>query len=169
MGVEDWNFRQRPSGLWRRLLRIPVVMYHARLGFLFGERLLLLTHIGRSSGRRYETPVEVVVHDRETHELIVCSGTGPNADWYRNIRRRPAEQVQVRNDRWQPRQRLLDQHEAAERFAHYEALHPRTAGRLLRSMGNSYDGSDAGRFEMMAAMPMVAFSDLESGASAVRA
>lgn len=53
----------------------------------------------------------------------------------------------------------MSQQEAAERFADYERRHPRAAARLLKSMGNSYDGTDSGRFQMMAPMPIVAFSD----------
>lgn len=159
MGVRDWNFKQKPSGLWKRLLRSPVYLFRARLGFLFGERLLLISHVGRASGRRFETPVEVVEHDRGANEYIVCSGTGPRADWYLNIVAHPTEQVQVGNRRWHPRQRSLSQQEAAGRFAHYEHGQPRPAARLLKSMGNSYDGTDGGRFEMIAQMPMIAFSD----------
>lgn len=91
-------------------------------------------------------------------KYLVCSGTGPDADWYRNLCAQPAAAVQVRNRRWHPTKRLLDPDEAAERFAMYETAHPKTAARLLRSMGNSYDGTDEGRREMIVDMPMVAFS-----------
>ncbi|GGN11590.1 nitroreductase [Actinoplanes campanulatus] len=144
--------------MWKRLLRLPVHLYRARLGFIMGERILLLTHRGRVSGRVFQTPVEVVEHDQETDEYIICSGTGPHADWYRNITEQPAEQVQVRNRRWRPHQRMLDGREAAQRFARYEKRHPRTARRLLTSMGKGYDGTENGRAAMMASMPMVAFS-----------
>jgi hypothetical protein len=53
---------------------------------------------------------------------------------------------------------MLDDAEAAQCFARYEDAHPRTARRLLATMGNSYDGTDDGRVAMMADMPMVAFS-----------
>ena len=162
MNLGNWNFRQKPTGMWKRLLRLPVYLYRARLGFLLGDRLLLLTHRGRVSSTPYQTTIEVVVHDRDYGEYIVCSGTGPDADWYCNVAASPAEYVQVGSRRWRPRQRFLDRVEAAERFADYERRHPRTARRLLASMGNSYDGSDVGRVEMMAEMPMVAFTDRPS-------
>lgn len=156
---DSFSFRQKPAGAFRRLLRLPVPMFHGKLGWLFGDRILLLTHQGGTSGRRYETPVEVVEHDDDTGEYVVSSGTGPTADWYRNLRAHPALAVQVRNRSWVPAQRFLDDEEAARRFARYEARHPRTARRLLDAMGNRYDGTDAGRVAMMADMPMVAFSD----------
>jgi deazaflavin-dependent oxidoreductase (nitroreductase family) len=141
------------------VLGIPAHLYRWHLGFLFGDHLLLLTHRGRRSGRVFRTVVEVVQHDQETHEYFVCSGTGPNADWYCNVRVAPLVAVQVGNRRWVPNHRFLDDEEAARRFARYEADHPRAAPFLLESMGNSYDGTDAGRVAMMARMPMVAFSD----------
>ncbi len=145
--------------MFRRVLRIPMYLYLWKLGFLFGDRLVLLTNRGRRSGRVFQTPVEVVQHDPKTHEYVVCSGTGPQADWFRNLKAEPVLEIQVRNRRWVPQQRFLDNAEAARRFAGYERDHPGTARRLLASMGNSYDGTDEGRVAMMAKMPMVAFSD----------
>ncbi|MCB0964581.1 MAG: nitroreductase family deazaflavin-dependent oxidoreductase, partial [Acidimicrobiales bacterium] len=113
MELGSWNFREKPRGLWRRVLHLPVHLFRWRLGWLLGDRFLLLTHQGRRSGARYQTPIEVVVHDRDAGEYLVCSGTGPRADWYRNLQAHPALEVQVRNRAWTPRQRLLTQDEAA--------------------------------------------------------
>ena len=162
----SWNFKEKPTGLWRHVLRIPTHLYHWHLGFLMGGRFILIDNTGRISGRAYQTPVEVVLHDTDRGEYIVCSGTGPEADWYRNLAANPASDVQVKNERWQPAQRMLTQREASDCFMGYEDAHPKAARRLLKSMGNSYDGTDEGRFTMMAEMPMVAFSDrrqLKSG------
>jgi len=154
----SWNMKEKPTGLWRHVLRIPIHLYHWRLGFLMGGRFILIDHVGRKSGKLYQTPVEVVRHDTVSGEYIVCSGTGPNADWYRNLTAKPADAVQVRNERWQPTQRMLTQQEASDYFEGYENEHPKAAKRLLKSMGKDYDGTDEGRFAMAAEMPMIAFS-----------
>jgi deazaflavin-dependent oxidoreductase (nitroreductase family) len=159
---DQFSFRQKPTGLFKWILHVPVYLFKLGLGFLMGDRFVLLTHEGRKSGRTYQTPLEVVQHDEVSGEYIVSSGTGPNADWYRNIAAKPATRIQVRNESWVPTQRLLDYTEAASRFKRYEQEHPKTAFRLLQSMGNSYDGTDEGRREMMADMPMVAFSALDT-------
>jgi deazaflavin-dependent oxidoreductase (nitroreductase family) len=161
---DSWSFRQRPSGIFKHVLRLPVTLFRWRLGFLFGDRLILITHRGRRTGRALQTVVEVVEHDGVSGEYVVCSGTGPEADWYRNLRSASAIAVQVGNRTWIPVQSFLDGDEAAARFARYEQAHPRTARRLLESMGNAYDGTDAGRVAMMARMPMVAFSDSRTSA-----
>ena len=156
---DSFSFRQKPSGAFKHILGLPVHLYRWKLGFLLGDRFLLVTHRGRKSGHRYQTPVEVVDHDEAAGLYVICSGTGPGADWYQNLRAEPATSIQVRNRTWVPDQHLLDDDEAANRFAAYEAAHPKAARRLLASMGNSYDGTEPGRIAMMADMPMIAFSD----------
>ena len=119
----------------------------------------MITHVGRKSGTTFHTPLEVVEHDTNTAEYIVCSGTGPNADWYRNITAQPVASIQVKNRIWTPDQRFLDSAEASERFADYERRHPKAASTLLKSMGEAYDGTDSDRVRMMQNIPMVAFSE----------
>ena len=43
----------------RTLYRVPTYLYEHDLGWLFGRRFLCLTHVGRRSGRRYRTVIEV--------------------------------------------------------------------------------------------------------------
>ncbi len=59
----------------RWLVRAPIWLLHARLGFLMGSRLLMLEHIGRRSGRRRHVVLEVV--DRPAPgRYVVASGFG---------------------------------------------------------------------------------------------
>lgn len=153
------NFRQKPTGMFKWFLKAPGLIFRAELGFLFGERFLLIKHVGRNSGTIFHTPLEVVVHDADRGEYFVCSGTGPNADWYRNIAARPAISVQVKNRVWMPSQRFLEPEEAANRFADYEQRHPRAASKLLESMGQTHDGTNTDKVRMMRNIPMVAFSE----------
>ncbi|MFL5517182.1 MAG: nitroreductase family deazaflavin-dependent oxidoreductase, partial [Gemmatimonadales bacterium] len=52
----------RPPRLVRRLLHSPTRLYDWHLGWLLGHRFLRLHHVGRRSGRRYESVLEVVGH-----------------------------------------------------------------------------------------------------------
>ena len=90
-----FDFRQKPTGVFKWFLKTPGLLFRAKLGFLFGERILMITHVGRNSGTTFHTPLEVVVHDTASAGYIVCSGNGPGADWHRNILARPASSVQV--------------------------------------------------------------------------
>ena len=68
-----------------RASRVANLIYDRHLGWLLGHRILRLTHVGRRSGRRYRTVLEVVGRDRCGSEFFVVSGFGPRADWLRNL------------------------------------------------------------------------------------
>jgi len=149
----NFNLRQKPSGLFKRVLHAPVWLFRARLGFLFGKRIVMLEHIGRRSGKLRKTPLEVVQRDGDS--FVLCSGTGPNADWYRNLRSAPAAGLWIGSTRHEVEQRFLEDSEAATVFAGYEEAHPKAAARLTEIMGVSHDGTHQSRMEMVANIPMV--------------
>lgn len=60
------------------LVRAPIWIYRARLGFLFGRRLLMLEHLGRGSGRRRYVVLEIVDHPA-AGSYVVISGFGTRA------------------------------------------------------------------------------------------
>lgn len=146
----------RPRGLKRWFFHVPTYLYRARLGFLLGHRFLMIEHRGRRSGELHRTVVEVA--GRLDDEWVVTSGYGPRADWYRNLRAGGIAAVWIGSRRHGAAVRFLDSTEAAAVFAAYEAAHPRTARALMDEMGVDHDGTDEGRVEMMASIPMVAFT-----------
>ncbi len=154
----EFNFKQKPTGFFKWFLHAPTWVFRSRLGFVFGKRFLMIEHRGRKSGHLYRTVLEVAGRNPEAGEWIVTSGTGPNADWYRNIGAGGVDAVWIGSRRYQADVRFLEAPEAAEVMKRYEAEHPKTAAKLMESMGVSYDGTDEGRVEMMSQIPMVAFA-----------
>ncbi|WP_019971251.1 nitroreductase family deazaflavin-dependent oxidoreductase [Mycobacterium sp. 141] len=76
----------------RRLVRAPIWVYRMRAGALLGSRVLMLEHIGRTSGRRRYAVLEVV--DRPAPDsYVVAAGFGEKAQWFRNVRANPAVRV----------------------------------------------------------------------------
>ena len=68
----------------RWIVRAPIRLYRWRLGWLFGKRLLMLEHTGRKSGLPRYAVVEII--DRpKSGGLVIVSGFGEKAQWYRNI------------------------------------------------------------------------------------
>ena len=96
---------------------MPIGLYRLGLGWLLGHQFLLLTHAGRRTGRVRQTALKVLRYDPETGESVVASAWGPTADWYRNVRARPALAVRTAHDRFVPEQRLLP---PAEAFAVFD-------------------------------------------------
>lgn len=147
----------RLSG-WRRLaLRLPIWLYRARLGWLLGERFLLLVHTGRATGRVRRTVLEVVAHDREARVYLVASGWGERADWLRNVMQHPAVQIVAGRRRLTARARRLAPPEAARALATYAAAHPAAFRALVRVMlGEQLRPGEAGYAQVAARVPLVA-------------
>lgn len=155
----SFDFKSKPTGLWKRILHAPTWLYRARLGFLFGKRFLMIEHRGRKSNNPYRTVIEVAGRGDAANSYIVTSGTGPRADWYQNIRAGKLDAVWIGSSRHADASvRFLESREAADVFKRYETDHPKTAEKLMASMGVGYDGTDVGRVEMMDRIPMVEFT-----------
>ena len=147
-----------PTGVRRIAFRAPMYLYRLGLGRLFGDRLLLLNHIGRVSGKPRQTILEVVTHDRADGSFVVASGWGPSAAWYRNLLHTPDVSVQVGKRVTAVTAVPLPEEEGAEIFAQYAIRHRTLAKHLLpRLMGFSVDGSEADFWEVGRRMPFVRF------------
>ncbi|MET8147088.1 nitroreductase family deazaflavin-dependent oxidoreductase [Actinoplanes sp. NPDC049668] len=128
---------------WLRwFFRIPALAYRARLGWLFGDRLVLVEHLGRRSGARYRVVLEVVERDRSTGAVTVASGFGPGADWYRNLLTRPDTHMVLGLHRTPVRVEQIPGSAGSEIMTAYAARHPRTARRLVRMLAPGPGPSD---------------------------
>ena len=109
----------------RWIVRAPVWLYRARLGFMFGSRLLMLEHTGRKSGVRRYVVLEAVDHPGP-HTYIVAAGFGDRAQWLRNVRASPRVRVYTGYHRPVPAiARPLTSEETAAALTAYARRHPR--------------------------------------------
>ncbi|HEY4152423.1 MAG TPA: nitroreductase family deazaflavin-dependent oxidoreductase [Pseudolysinimonas sp.] len=144
----------------RWLVRAPIVLFRAGLGFLFGGRLMLLEHTGRTSGLARYVALEVVSRPARG-SFVVASGFGTKAQWYRNVVAHPEVRV-----RWSIRPsaaaiaRPLDPQESAAIISAYADEHPRTWAKLspvfAATLGAPVEGPDA-------ALPLVRFDLVARG------
>lgn len=155
--MSRFNFKSKPAGLFKHFLHAPTWLYRCHLGFVVGKRFLMIEHRGRKSRKLYRTVLEVAGRNQNRGEWIVNSGTGPNADWYRNVKAGGVDAVSIGSARRPAGVRFLQADEAASVFADYERAHRKAAAKLMDMMGVSYDGTEVGRIEMMHKIPMVAF------------
>jgi len=110
----------------RRLARAPIWLFRARLGLLFGGRLLMLEHVGRVSGRRRHVVLEVVARPAP-RRYVVASGFGTASQWYRNVVADPHVRVFVGSRGPAPATATpLSAEQAADALSAYAAAHPRT-------------------------------------------
>jgi deazaflavin-dependent oxidoreductase (nitroreductase family) len=95
---------RRASAFQRWLLRVLVDLYR-RTGGRIGGRIgptpvLLLTTVGRKSGRRHTAPIGYF--DRDGTRFVVASNGGLpyNPAWYFNLVAHPDVEVEVRRERY---------------------------------------------------------------------
>jgi len=149
------------SATLRRLFGAPVWLYRWQLGWLLGNRFLLLVHTGRRSGRTRRTILEVLRYRRDIPEWVVMCAFGRDADWLRNIEARAEPEVWVGGQRFIARWRFLDEEEATAAILQYER-HNRFMAPIVRAgmswlAGWRYDGSEAARRRLASEKPYVAF------------
>ncbi len=146
-----------PRGLARLAFRLPIWLYRLRLGWLLGDRLLLLTHIGRKSGRKRQAVIEVVRHDPASDTYIIASGFGAQVNWLRNIQQNPNVVVQCGTRRLEAVAERLPLDAAADELHDYAQRHPRAFRTLTkRLLGQELDGSAESFRRMAANVPVVA-------------
>ena len=150
-----------PRGVLRLLLGLPVHLYRAGLGFVFGHRFLFLATTGRRTGRRRETVVEVVRYDPSSREAIVVAGWGVKTGWLHNVEAGLANEVRIGRDRYVPAYRVLETDEAAAILADYERrnrlIRPIVRRVISSLVGWRYDGTPDARRRVVDQLRMVGF------------
>ncbi len=123
-----------------RLMRLPIPIYRAGLGWLLGRRLVMIEHRGRVSGEPRFVVVEVV--ERDGTSLRVASGFGTRAQWYRNLRANGVAFLstgRVRRERVGVS--LLDEDASALVLERYGRQHPAAWRRLAGAMTAAQGGT----------------------------
>jgi deazaflavin-dependent oxidoreductase (nitroreductase family) len=111
-------------GLLRFGVRLPILLYRMHLGWLLGDRFLMLTHTGRKSGLPRHVVLEVVRHDRRTGEYMIASGWRGKSDWFRNIQKTPQVTVNVGGRQFKARASQISVEEAETALLDYAHSHP---------------------------------------------
>lgn len=149
--------RPKPSGWQKRFLALPAWLYNRGLGFLFGSRLIVLIHRGRTSGTERCTTLEVLEHRRVDGEYRVLSGWGRTSDWFLNIEASPPIALLVGRKRLQVNHRVLDPDEATAAVRAHLVAHPRVSARISGELWAALQEGDAALRAALAGTPVVAF------------
>jgi deazaflavin-dependent oxidoreductase (nitroreductase family) len=145
----------------RLLFRVPEFLYDWGYGWLLGHRFLLLIHVGRRTGRRHRTVLEVIEYREEGREAVVMSAFGPDANWLRNIETSPTEEVTIGAQRFAAVHRILGEEEAVNAVMGYQRrnqfIAPIIRFGLSRFVGWRYDGSEKDCRRLVAQLPLIGF------------
>jgi deazaflavin-dependent oxidoreductase (nitroreductase family) len=105
VGEKETLFSLIPTPQPRRgslglMARLPIWLYRIGLCWPLGNRLLVLTHIGRKSGLARTFVLEVMRYTKETDTYFVAAGFGTKSIWLRNISQNSTVTVQVGHRRF---------------------------------------------------------------------
>jgi deazaflavin-dependent oxidoreductase (nitroreductase family) len=149
-----------------RIFRMPSVLDRKgtrwALQALSPATVIVLVHRGRTSGRVFKTPVEIMVDDLERGEFVVSPMFGRNSDWYRNVVAGGLVEVHVGAEARQMKWRELDEAERRAAIAAYRAAHPLYSrlilAMLVRMNGLEGDAEQA----LVKELPMLGLRGLDS-------
>jgi len=128
------GLRRRPGRLALAVFRLPLVLYRHGWGWLLGTTFMVLVHAGRKTGQPHLMTAMVMRWNPSTREVVIFSGWGPNSDWVRNLRARPALRVEVGREHYTPQHRFLSEDESVTVASDFVRRHPyrlRVATRIL--------------------------------------
>ena len=138
------------------VFRTPLWLYHRGWGRLLGRTFLMLVHVGRKTGQPHDMVAMILADDRDSGEVVIFSGWGPDVDWLSNLRAGPAREVRIARDRFVPEHRFLSEDEAVAVLVAFRRRHPGRV-RLARAILGWGDlGSDAALRDFVRSHPFVA-------------
>jgi len=149
-----------PRGLAAIPWRMPILLYRLGLGWLLGERFLLLTHTGRKSGLPRHAVLEVIRHDARTKTWYVSSGFGEKSQWFRNVMKTPRVSLKIGRRELAAVAERLPLEAAEEELALYAKKYPRALRELSKIIGAPYDGTEEGERRLAREIPIVAFREV---------
>ena len=151
--------RTRDPAWLQWFFRMPVGMYRIGLADQLGRSTLLLTTLGRMTGRQRVTALNYLVDEDVTS---VVAGRGPGSDWMRNLQANPRVQVQVGRRRFEAQAELIvDPAERRRVLCLWVDRSLRTAPppavqRVLRRFGFDYDAAVRRHLDEDPSPPIVA-------------
>ena len=156
-----------PGGWLRFFLRLPILLYRLKLGWMLGRRFLLLSHTGRKSGRTRSTVLEVVRYDDSDHGCIVASGWGKKSQWYKNVMANPEVRYTVGLRERSGEAQEVPLERAAQEFLDYADRHPAAIRKLTKLMiGEEFEGSVAQYQRLAAQVPVLRLKPSGEGVGA---
>ena len=126
----------------RWMVRAPIRLYRMRMGFLLGNRMLMLEHRGRRTGQPRYVVLEVVDRpDPDTY--VIVSGFGAASQWYRNLLADPHVRISVgRRRNLNAVTQRLSPSAAQETLDRYAERHPRAWKHLRSVLENALNATD---------------------------
>ncbi len=129
------SFNQTPKFFLRLIHWPPQLAYAIGAGSVIGNVILLLTTIGRNSGKKRVTPLQ---YEIIAGRLYLAASLGPKSDWVRNIMNNPQVEVHLKTRKFSGLAEAITETKQIADFLELRLeRHPKMIGAVLRAEGLS--------------------------------
>jgi len=149
------------GNLMRLVFKTPVWLYQSGFGRLVPRKILILTTIGRKTGKPRMTAVEYG-YDAAADEYFLMSGWGGRSDWYRNARANPRVQIWFRDKKIDAVARQATNDDVVKVMQEVLAINPHAVRTWSSHSGVPYDGTRNSLLQMAPAFPSLLVSPVQS-------
>jgi deazaflavin-dependent oxidoreductase (nitroreductase family) len=127
------GFTQLPKPVIKLIRYPPQFFYAIGLGHLLGKFVLLLTTIGRSTGKPRVTPLQ---YEEIDGKIYLGSSFGKKADWVKNILKNPNVVIQLKSKKFTGIATIIEDGTKIVEFLKIRLeRHPKMIGRILKIEG----------------------------------
>ena len=138
-------FDKRPSLLLRFFFKVPVWLHKMGLAGwerLVGAQWMLITTIGRKTGRRRDAMVDVMDYDKATDTYYIEAAYGARADWYKNMQSNPIFEAQVGRRKFKARAGALSTEGAGDMLVQFYRNKPAYTRSVMAMAGMKFKDED---------------------------
>lgn len=139
------TFKNRPGKLLKFFFKVPLWVHKLGLGGWeqwIGAEWMLISTIGRKTGKRRETMVDVMDYDKANDTYYIEAAYGARADWYKNILSHPVFEAQVGRRKFKARAGSLSTEGASDLLVQFYRQKPAYTRSVMAMAGMKFNGED---------------------------
>ncbi len=148
--------KHHPGSLFRWIFKLPILFNKLGLSSFIPKNVLILTTIGRKTGKKRLTPLGFG-YDPLENGYVVASGWEGRTDWFRNLMANPNVHVQMRNLEFNCRAEILPLEKRVFQINEYNQRNPFAKRLWSHVFGDTFEDTPEGLSKIAEKMPTVVF------------
>ncbi|MFN8382440.1 MAG: nitroreductase family deazaflavin-dependent oxidoreductase [Anaerolineales bacterium] len=139
------GLEKRPSKLLKFFFKVPLFFH--KIGFggwerLIGAQWMLITTVGRKTGKPRQTMVDVMDYDKATDTYYIEAAYGERADWYKNIQSNPIFEGQVGRRKFKAKAGALSSEGSGDLLVQFYRQKPAYTRSVMAMAGMKFEDED---------------------------
>lgn len=136
---------KRPNALLKFFFKFPLFMHKIGLGGwekIIGAEWMLISTIGRKTGKRREAMVDVMDYDQAADTYYIEAAYGSRTDWLKNIKVNPVFEAQVGRRKFKAQAQELNAADTGEMLVRFFRRKPAYTRSVMTMAGMKFKDED---------------------------